>query len=159
MEHWWSNTPWRMIQTNMREIDMRDIRADEYVQKLQEFKATVVMINVGGILASYDTQVEDHPQNPNLTGDSLEQLIDACHAAGIRVIARMDFSKVRRAVYEKHPEWAYRTVNGEIIDYNGDVHVCPSGGYQRGKAFEIMEEAAKRFPIDGVFINIRHMSL
>lgn len=154
MEHWWSNTPWRLIQTNMREIDMRDIRADEYVQKLLEFKATVVMINVGGILASYDTQVEDHPVSPFLTGDSLETLIDACHTAGIRVIARMDFSKVRRAVYEKHPEWAYRTADGGIIDYNGDVHVCPSGGYQRGKAFEIVAEAAGRFPIDGVFINM-----
>ena len=30
MADWWHNRPWRMIQTNLREIDMRDIRADRW---------------------------------------------------------------------------------------------------------------------------------
>ncbi|MEZ4726403.1 MAG: hypothetical protein R3E79_04645 [Caldilineaceae bacterium] len=31
MSDWWTNFPWREIQTNLREIDMRDIRAEQVV--------------------------------------------------------------------------------------------------------------------------------
>ncbi len=152
--HWWTGYPWRMIQTNLREIDMLDIDAEEYVRQLQSFDANVVLINTGGIIASYPTQVEDHFQSPFLLGDSLRQIMEACRSAGIRVIARTDFSKVRQSVYEKHPDWAYRTKTGEIVNYNGDVHVCLCGGYQQRKAFEIIREITETLPIDGLFINM-----
>ena len=50
--HWWQTAPWRMVQTNFREIDMEDIDADTYVKELQAFHATLALINTGGILAS-----------------------------------------------------------------------------------------------------------
>ncbi len=151
---WWLEEPWRLIQTNMREIDMEDIKAEQYVEELKKFNATVVMINVGGILASYDTKVEDHTKSEFLHGDSLDKVIAECKKAGIRVIARMDFSKIRREVYERHNDWAYRTVKGDIVDYNGNVHACVCGDFQQKKAFEIIEEVLNRFPVDGVFFNM-----
>lgn len=154
MGHWWNEEPWRLIQTNMRQIDMEDIDSERYVSKLKEFGATVAMINTGGIMASYRTGIEDHTVSEYLAGDSLKQVMEACKREGIRVIARMDFSKVRREVYEKHPDWAYRTQAGEIVDFNGDVHMCICGGFQQEKSFEIMKEAAETLPIDGVFINM-----
>ena len=154
MKHWWNERPWRLIQTNLREIDMKNIDSEEYINHLKEFDATVVMINTGGILASYHSDVEDHTISDYLMGDSLKKIMDECHKADIKVIARMDFSKARRPVYEKHPEWAYRTKDGRIVDYNGDVHMCPCGGFQQEKVFEIMKESATRLPIDGVFINM-----
>lgn len=152
--HWWQTAPWRMVQTNFREIDMEDIDADTYVKELQAFHATLALINTGGILASYDTQVEDHPRCEYLHGDSLKKIMDACHAAGIRVAARMDFSKMRFSVYQRHPDWAYRTRDGQIVNYNGDVHTCLCGGFQQQKAFEILEEVIRTLPIDAVFINM-----
>lgn len=154
MESWWKREPWRMIQTNLREIDMLDIDAREYVRQLQAFEATVAMINVGGIIASYPTDLPFHYQSPFLKGDSLADIIEACHGAGIRVIARTDFSKVRRPIYEQHPDWAYRTVEGKIVDYNGDVHVCVSGDYQQVYAPKIIEEIVRKLPVDGLFINM-----
>lgn len=151
---WWQNEPWRMVQTNMREIDMEDIDADNYVKELKKFNATVAMINVGGILASYDTKVEDHTKSEFLHGDSLDKVIAKCKSEGIRVIARMDFSKIRREVFERHNDWAYRDLNGNIVDYNGNVHACICGDFQQKKAFEIMKEVLERFPIDGVFFNM-----
>ena len=152
--HWWEKEPWRMVQTNFREIDMEDIDAESYVKELQAFNATVALINTGGIVASYDTRVEDHPRSEYLHGDSLKKIMDACHAAGIRVAARMDFSKMRFSVYERHPDWAYRTRDGEIVNYNGDVHACLCGGFQQQKAFEILEEVIRTLPVDAVFINM-----
>ena len=106
---WWLDEPWRLVQTNLREIDMEDLSAELYVQELQKLRANAAMISIGGLLANYDTKICDHPVNPHLHGDSLDKVIGACKDAGIRVIGRVDFSKVKREIYERHPDWAYRT--------------------------------------------------
>jgi len=154
MGKWWIDTPWRQIQTNLRQIDMEDIEAAEYVRQLQKFHATSVMINTGGIIASYKTSLPCHFQSEYLHGDSLQKIIDALHKANIKAIARTDFSKIRRPIYEQHPEWAYRTDKGEIIDYNGDVHACICGDYQQVYAFKIIREICETLDIDGFFINM-----
>jgi Hypothetical glycosyl hydrolase 6/Beta-galactosidase trimerisation domain len=153
-EGWWEGRPWRLIQTNLREIDMRDIDAARYVESLRSFEATVAMINTSGIIASYPTMIEVHTQSAFLQGDGLEAIVDACHAADIRVIARMDFSKVRRPLYERHPEWAYVRRDGEILDENGDVHVCINGAYQQECAPKIIEETITTLDVDGVYFNM-----
>ncbi|GAB4561123.1 MAG: hypothetical protein Kow0047_08210 [Anaerolineae bacterium] len=154
MTDWWRDWPWRLIQTNLREIDMLDIDARRVVADLLEFKATVLMINAAGIIASYPTRLPFHFQSPYLKGDSLQQIIDACHKANIRVIARTDFSKVRRPIYEMHPEWAYISPKGEIVDYNGDVHVCVNSEYQQERALEIIGECLTELEFDGIFFNM-----
>jgi hypothetical protein len=151
---WWEGRPWRLIQTNLREIDMADIDAERYVASLRSFEATVAMINTSGIIASYPTKLEFHTRSAFLTGDSLASIIDACHASDIRVIARTDFSKVRRALYERHPEWAYVRADGEIMDEWGDVHVCINGDYQHVCAPRIVEETITTLDVDGIYFNM-----
>ncbi|HUZ16823.1 MAG TPA: beta-galactosidase trimerization domain-containing protein [Spirochaetia bacterium] len=154
MSKWWQETGWRQIQTNLREIDMEDMNAEVYVEQLKAFKASVVMINAAGIIASYPTELPFHFQSPFLKGDSLEKIISACHAAGIHVVARTDFSKIRRPIYEAHPEWAYVGPNGHIVDYNGDVHACINGGYQREYVTTILQELLTKLDFDGIFFNM-----
>lgn len=154
MTDWWIGKPWRMIQTNLREIDMLDINAERYVADLQAFKATAVLFNMAGIIASYPTKLRYHFQSPFLKGDGLDKIIAACHAAGIRILARTDFSKIRRPIYEEHPEWAYLTPKGEIVDYNGDVAACVNGGYQQEYALKIIEELITTYDVDGIFFNM-----
>lgn len=154
MSPWWESFPWREIQTNLREIDMQDIDAAQVVRDLQTFKANVLMINAAGIIASYPTELPFHFQSPYLTGDSLADIIAACHDAGIRVVARTDFSKVRRPIYEQHPEWAYLSPAGDIIDYHGDIAVCINGAYQQEYALKIIEECLNKHDFDGIFFNM-----
>lgn len=153
-KHWWEGYPWRMIQTNFRETDMADLDAKRYVRDVKDFGATVVMVNAAGIIASYDTQVPCHTKSEYLTGDSLRTLLDECHRAGLRVIARTDFSKVRYPLYEAHPDWVFRTAQGEIVNCNGDVQVCPGGGYAQEGVNDILRELITRFPFDGIFFNM-----
>ena len=61
--HWWLAEPMRMIQTNLREIDT-DFTVDEYVEKLKAYSANVVLFNVGGIEANYDTDLPFQYRNP-----------------------------------------------------------------------------------------------
>lgn len=154
MADWWAKKNWRLIQTNLREIDMKDICAAQVVADLQGFKANGLMINAAGIIASYPTKLPFHFQSPYLTGDSLQDIIAACHAVNIRVIARTDFSKIRRAIYEMHPDWASVTHDGRVIDYNGDVQVCVNGAYQQKYALQIMEELLTTHAFDGIFFNM-----
>jgi hypothetical protein len=143
-----------MIQTNLRQIDMEDINAEEFVKDLQSFNATALLLNTAGIIASYKTKLKFHFQSEHLHGDSLQKIVDACHKAGIKVIARTDFSKVRKSLYEQYPDWAYRTAEGKIVDYNGDVHVCLNGAYQQEYMYEIVREAVTEVNLDGLFCNM-----
>lgn len=172
MAEWWRDYPWRMIQTNLREIDMKDIDAEEYARQLRGMHATVAMINTAGILASYKTELPWHFQSPFLHGDQLQDIIRVCHREAIRVVARTDFSKVRRPIYEEHPDWACvyprkvqatapgRPASGEhvcggiIEDYNGDVHCCVNGAYQQHYSLLTMREAVETLDIDGIFFNM-----
>jgi hypothetical protein len=150
---WWETWPWRLVQTNLREIDMRDIDAERYVESLRSFEATVAMINTSGIVASYPTALEVHTPSRYLEGDDLATIIGACQDAGIKVIARTDFSKVRRALYERYPEWAAITADGAIVEEHGDVHVCVNGAYQREHAPAIVEETITTLHVDGIYFN------
>jgi hypothetical protein len=152
--YWWEDRAWRIVQTNMREIDMADMDAERYVAELQEFNANTVIINTGGIVASYDTKFPFHFKNQWLKGDSLEKVIALCKKADIRVVSRVDFSKVRTPVYENHPEWAYVSPRGSIIDYHGNIHMCFNSEYQRKHAIEIMREIIEKLNPDGIFMNM-----
>ncbi len=153
-QKWWENKTLRMIQTCLREIDMLDIKADGYVDELKKFKANVAMINTSGIIASYETKLPYHFQSPYLKGDSLKDIVIACHNADIKVIGRMDFTKIRQPIYEKNPEWAYISPKGKNISCNGDVHVCFNSKYQQEYAFEIIQETIKELDIDGIYLNM-----
>jgi hypothetical protein len=56
--NWWLNEPYRLVQTNLREIDARDFDMDVYVESLLDIGANTVLINVGGIVANYYTDLE-----------------------------------------------------------------------------------------------------
>ena len=151
---WWEGWPWRLVQTNLREIDMADIDAERYVADLVDMHATVAMINTSGIVASYPTALPFHTQSAYVQGDDLATIVEACHAAGIKVIARTDFSRVRPELQERHPEWASRTSAGGIVEDGGDVHVCPSGAYQQECAPRIVEETITVLDVDGIYFNM-----
>ncbi len=157
MQHWWHKYPWRVVQPNFREIDTLNFDPDQFVSDLKSFHCNVVMLNAAGILANYPTKLSDHPLNPNIDQFDLKHLVNLCHKNGIRAIARTDFSKILRPVYERHPDWAYKTPEGEIVDYNGCVHTCLNGGYQGRYMDDILKELLTEIPFDGVYCNMGNL--
>lgn len=153
-ENWWVDYPWRMVQTNLREIDMENMDAKAYARELKEYHATVVTLNAAGIIASYETALDFQPKSDYLHGDTLKQMIGECHKEGIRVIARCDFSKIKQEVFRQHPEWAYRTPEGDVMNYNGYIQTCVNGAYQQEKIFEILNELFASHEFDGIFCNM-----
>lgn len=153
-ENWWENHPWRMIQTNLREIDMEDLDAKTFAADLADYHATVVTLNAAGILADYETKLSYHKVCEYLYGSSLGEIIEECHKKGIKVIARCDFTKIPQETYEKYPHWAYLDKNGNPLIYNGFVQTCINGEYQQKKVLEILTEVFSEFDFDGLFCNM-----
>lgn len=154
MAHWWNNYPWRVIQPNFREIDTIDFDEERFLAELEEFSCNVVMLNAAGLIASYGTELEDHTKSAYIEQFDLKHLVDRCHEKGIKVIARTDFSKIARPVFERHPDWVYRHADGTELDYNGYVQTCLCGGYQGGYMDEILKEMFRKIPFDGIYCNM-----
>ena len=121
-KEWWLNEPHRLVQTNLREIDAADFDIDLYVESLLDMGANTVLINVGGIVANYYTDLEFHYRNPNLRFDLIDEVIKELQKVGFRVLGRFDFSKLNEDLAARKPEWLYVSVNGEHVNYNGQVH-------------------------------------
>ncbi|MDI6400969.1 beta-galactosidase trimerization domain-containing protein [Balneolaceae bacterium ANBcel3] len=150
---WWNREPVRLIQTNLREIDA-NLDRDSYVQTMLDASVNLVLLNVGGIVANYPTQLPYHFRNPLMEGDLVGDLIEKLHENDIRVMGRFDFSRLNEQLAKEKPEWLYVSSEGHIINYNGQVHTCPSAGYQQEYVFEILNEALGLFPLDAIFFNM-----
>jgi hypothetical protein len=150
---WWNRAPYRLVQTNLREIDA-NMDVDAYVQSMVDASATIVLINVGGIVANYPTKLPYAYKNPYMKGDLVGDLVKGLHAKGIKVIGRFDFSKINETLAAKKPDWLYVSPEGKNVNYNGQVHTCPNGGYQQEYGMEILKEAITAYPFDGIFFNM-----
>ena len=152
---WWL-APFGMFQTNLREIDA-GLDVERVLDYVEAQGATTWLVNAGGILSFYPTDLPFQTRNPFLadrpSGDLVGDVRRATLARGIRHMARMDFSKVSARIAAEHPEWCYVSPTGQAQEYSGLVSVCPSGQYYQAKSFEILDEVLARYPVDGFFFN------
>ena len=152
---WWTEMPWRLVQTNLREPDFQDLDPGRYAQDLADFGATVVLINAAGISASYDTKLSFHTRNPYLSDpEVLSKVVDELHYRGLKVLARTDFSKVPVKIGNMHPQWFYRSNEGKPMLYNGYAQTCINGAYQQEYALQILKDLFSCIPFDGLYCNM-----
>lgn len=152
---WWMREPVRWIQTNIRETDAA-LDSDRLIANLTDFKANVLHLNMGGIVAFYPTRVPFHYPSPYMPAgrDVFGELLAKAHARGIRVVARFDLSKAQKPVFDAHPGWFFRQAGGEPVIYNGLYSTCINGGYYREHAMKILAEALEQYELDGLFFNM-----
>lgn len=143
----------RLVQTNLREIDAT-LDVDAYMRSLEQFSASVVLFNVGGIVANYPSELEFHYVNPYMKDDFLGKVIERVHEKGMKLIARFDFSRLNEKCALPNPDWLYRSVDGHIVNYNDQVHTCINGYYQQEYSLKVLKEVTDKYPIDGVFFNM-----
>lgn len=152
---WW-HEPFRTFQTNLREIDA-GLDVERVLDQIEDFGANAWLLSVGGIISNYPTDLAAQTRNPALaereSGDLVGDAVAAAHARGIRLLARMDFSKVDRRRAEEHPEWCFVGPDGEWQVYNSLTSVCPSAPYYQRETFAVVDEVLSRYDVDGFFFN------
>lgn len=165
-ELWWKK-PLRVIQTNLQVKDTPKMNPSKIAGEIFEMAGNVLVMNVGGIYAWYQSRIPYHHINEYLPKDSdlLKEIIDECHARGVRVVARFDFSKTDDYVYQEKPQWFVREPDRTPRAYGlhrpGDWSIlystCINAGYRNEElAVPVLEEVLDRYDIDGVFLNAPH---
>jgi hypothetical protein len=148
--------PFTVFQTNLQEIDATmDVEAA--LDVIEVHGADSWLVTAGGISAFYPTDLPYQARNPFLanrpSGDLLGDAVAAAERRGVRVIARLDLSKVTAGVAAEHPAWLFRSAAGAPQVYHGLHSTCPSGEYYQKRAFEIFDEILDRYPVAGFFLN------
>ncbi|MGC7101047.1 beta-galactosidase trimerization domain-containing protein [Amycolatopsis lurida] len=148
--------PFTVFQTNLQEIDATmDVEAA--LDVIESHGADTWLVNAGGISAFYPTDLPYQTRNPFLadrpSGDLLGDAVSAASRRGVRVIARLDLSKVTARVAAEHPGWLFVSATGRPQIYHALHSTCLSGEYYQQCAFEILDEILDRYPVDGFFFN------
>lgn len=151
---WWMRNNLRMVQNNIRDIDVVRMDIDKEIRWLKDIHANCLQIGCGGITAHHETSLESQVQNPLMKGDFLREIVDKCHSNGIHVIARFDFSKVNEKYLDTHPDWFSRTLKGDVVRYHDTVATCVNGEYQREEVLRIIREVIENYDVDGIFFNM-----
>ncbi len=148
--------PFQVLQTNLQPVDAL-MDADAAVAAALDYGADTWLLNAGGILSFYPTDLPFQTRSPMLadrpSGDLLGDAVAAAHARGVKVIARFDMSKVSGEIASAHPEWLYRAHDGSPQLYNGLASACPSAAYYQERTFDVLDEVLERYDVDGVFFN------
>ena len=150
---WWKANNLRLIQTNLPAYEAT-LNVDSLIADLESLSANVLLINAGGIMAFYPTQLDFHYTNPYMQPNMLEDVIEQCHQRGIRVIVRFDFSRIHESIFMQHPDWCYISPQGDRITNDDLYMISINAPYLQQKSIEIVEEVIDRFSIDGLFINM-----
>ncbi len=151
---WWKKNNLRVIQTNLPDYEAATLNPDSLVADLLHYAANTLLINAGGIMAFYPTQLDFQYTNPCMKPDMLGRVIAQCHRHQIKVIVRFDFSRVQERIFKAHPDWCYISAKGERI-INTDMYaVTVNAPYVQEKAFKIIAEVMDNYPIDGIFLNM-----
>lgn len=128
----WYRKTLRWGQTNITEIDPERYDIAWWRKHWKRTHTQGVVINAGGIVAYYPSQVPLHRQAQHLGGrDLFGELCRAAHDDGLVVFARMDSNRAHEEFYRAHPEWFAVDANGKP-HRAGDLYItCVNGPYDK----------------------------
>jgi len=151
---WWLR-PVRLFHPNMRESELRGFDTARFVGSCAATNAGGIVVSAGGIVAFYPSRVPYHNVSPLLNGhDFLKEATAQLHAAGMKSIARVDFSKARAGLFHDHPDWFARNPDGSPRTAGKYYSVCPNSPYLgEAFAFPVIREILKGYDVDGFHLN------
>jgi hypothetical protein len=161
-EVFWYQKPLNILQTNIREIDARDYNAANVVKYMLDTGCNALVINAGGIVDFFQNPLPAGMTNKFMgSRDVLREISTACKAAGIRVIARIDFRGADEEVYKKFPDWFMLNVNKQPVSTTYEYGnrkltlfaSCYLGKHRNEYLKELVSYILKNYPLDGIWHN------
>jgi hypothetical protein len=102
----WFRRTLRWGQTNITEADPAAYDVAWWRAYWRRTRVQGVIINAGGIVAYYPSDVPHHHRAETLGGrDLYGELARASHDDGLAVLARMDSNRAHEPLYRAHPDW------------------------------------------------------
>lgn len=153
----WYSTMRRCGQINFNERDPLTMDTEAWADYWASLKVDAVLLNGGGILAFYPTQVPYHRRSQFLgTRDLFGEMVAAVKQRGIRAVARMDCNFAYEDALKAHPEWFERNSDGSSrphLESPWLFSTCMFGSYFSEQMPAIYREINQRYAVDGFFTN------
>jgi len=153
----WYATMRRCGQININEHDPHDMDVNRWIDYWASLKVDALLLNGGGIVAYYPTEVPFHHRSEFLgSRDLFGELVAASRARGIRVVARMDCNYAYEAAVKAHPEWFEREESGAPRPHGESTWLfktCMFSPYFTEQMPAIYREINRRYQVDGFFTN------
>lgn len=155
-------TPWyatmrRCGQINYNERDPLTIDANAWADYWQSLKVDAVLLNGGGIVAFYPTQIPYHHRSQFLGNrDLFGEMVAAMKRRGMRAVARMDCNLGYEDALEAHPEWFERNRDGSPRRHSESpwlFSTCMFSTYFTEQMPAIYREINQHYSVDGFFTN------
>ncbi len=153
----WYATMRRCGQINFNERDPLTMDVRAWAQYWASLKVHAVLLNGGGIVAFYPTEVPYHHRSEFLgQRDLFGEMATAVREMGLRVVARMDCNYAYEEAFRAHPEWFERNRDGSPRKHNESTWLyktCMFSAYFSEQMPAIYREINGRYPVDGFFTN------
>ena len=150
-----STQPWyrrtlRWGQTNITEIDPTRYDIAWWREYWRRTHVQGVIINAGGIVAYYPSELPLTHHAAHLAGrDLFGELVEAARQQGLTVLARMDSNRVHEPFHVEHKDWLAVQADGAPYMI-GDMYVtCVDGPYYEEYLPQVLTEIATRYRPDG----------
>jgi hypothetical protein len=150
-----AKSPWyrgtlRWGQTNITEIDPTRYDIAWWRKYWKRTETQGVIVNAGGIVAYYPSQVPFHHPAQYLGGrDLFGDLCRAAHEEGLVVFARMDSNRAHEELYRAHPDWFARNAEGRPHKAGELFVTCVNGPYYEEHIPAILREIIERYHPEG----------
>ncbi len=153
----WYETMQRCGQVNFNEQDPVSMNADEWMDYFASLKVNAVLLNGGGIMAFYPTQVPYQHRSEFLgSRDLFGEMLAAGRKRNMRVVARMDCNYAYEEAFQAHPEWFQFGADGSPTRHP-ECHwlykTCMFGNYFTQQMPAIYREINQRYAPDGFYTN------
>ena len=153
----WYATMRRCGQLNFNERDPLTLDVGAWADYWGSLRVNALLVNGGGIMAFYPTDVPYHHRSAFLgTRDLFGEMAAAARARSIRVVARMDCNYSWEEAVQAHPEWFERDRDGQPRRHNESTWLfktCMFSPYFTEQMPAIYREIGKRYAVDSFFTN------
>ena len=147
--------PWyrrcvRWGQTNITEIDPTRYDIAWWREHWRRTAVQGVIVNAGGIVAYYPSQIPLHHRAEYLGDrDLFGELTHAAHEDGLAVFARMDSNSAHEDFYRAHSDWFAVDANGQPYR-NRELYIaCVNSPYYDEHIAAVLREIATRYRPEG----------
>jgi hypothetical protein len=153
----WYETMRRCGQINYNERDPLTMDVNAWADYWKSLKVDAVLLNGGGIVAFYPTQIPYHHRSQFLgTRDLFGEMVAAIKRSGIRAVARMDCNRAYEDGLKAHPEWFERNRDGSPRPHSESpwlFSTCMFSTYFTEQMPAIYREINQHYSVDGFFTN------
>ena len=146
----WFRRALRWGQINLTEIDPQRIDLAWWRAHWRRTCLQGVVINAGGIVAYYPTDVPLHRRAEFLGGrDLFGEIRQAAREDGLALFARMDSNRADETFFRAHPDWFGQDANAQPYKLGNLYQTCVNGPYYDEHIPAILREVASRYHPEG----------